>query len=128
MLAYSSMENMGLVATAAAVGTRLAVAALLLHVLAHGVAKSLVFLSSGRHPGGPCSTRSPTSAPFSRAPLVGSAFPVGLVVLLGFPPFAMFASEWGLPERYAGASAGCSLRCSSSWRLPSRPSSARDPR
>ena len=36
MLAYSSMENMGLIAIAAAVGTTLAIAALLLHVLAHG--------------------------------------------------------------------------------------------
>src|SRR5665647_3229704 len=48
MLAYSSMENMGLVAVAAAAGTKLAITALLLHVLAHGIGKTLVFLGSGQ--------------------------------------------------------------------------------
>ncbi len=48
MLAYSSMENMGLIAIAAAVGTTLAIAALLLHVLAHGVGKTVLFLAGGQ--------------------------------------------------------------------------------
>jgi len=48
MLAYSSMENMGLIAIAAAAGTRLAIAALLLHVLAHGVGKTILFLAGGQ--------------------------------------------------------------------------------
>lgn len=38
MLAYSSMEHMGLIAIAAAAGTTLAIAALLLHALAHSLA------------------------------------------------------------------------------------------
>ena len=48
MLAYSSMENMGLIAIAAAAGTTLAIAALLLHVLAHGVGKTVLFLAGGQ--------------------------------------------------------------------------------
>ena len=48
MLAYSSMENMGLIAIAAAAGTTLAIAALLLHVLAHGIGKTVLFLASGQ--------------------------------------------------------------------------------
>ena len=48
LLAYSSMENMGLIAIAAAAGSRLAIAALLLHVIAHGVAKTVLFLAAGQ--------------------------------------------------------------------------------
>ena len=48
MLAYSSMENMGLLAIAAAAGTTLAIAALLLHVLAHGIGKTVLFLAGGQ--------------------------------------------------------------------------------
>lgn len=58
MLAYSSMETMGLIAVAAAAGTRLAVTALLLHVLAHGVGKTVLFLAAAN-------CRSPTAAPRS---------------------------------------------------------------
>ena len=49
MLAYSSIENMGLLALGAAIGSPLAVAAVLLHILGHGLAKSVLFLS--RRPG-----------------------------------------------------------------------------
>src|SRR5262249_18160178 len=38
MLAYSSMEHMGLIALPAAIGSRLAIAALLLHMAGHGLA------------------------------------------------------------------------------------------
>ncbi|HSN06278.1 MAG TPA: proton-conducting transporter membrane subunit, partial [Candidatus Angelobacter sp.] len=48
MLAYSSIEHMGLLALAAAVGGTLALAAALLHVLGHGLAKSSLFVVSGR--------------------------------------------------------------------------------
>src|SRR5690606_25257928 len=47
MLAYSSIEHMGLLALGAAIGTRLAVAGVLLHVLGHGLAKSVAFIASG---------------------------------------------------------------------------------
>ena len=47
MLAYSSLEQMGLAAVAAADSTELAIAALLLHVLAHGLG-SLLFIGAGQ--------------------------------------------------------------------------------
>ena len=47
MLAYSSLEHMGLLAIAAAAGTPLAIAAVLLHVVAHGLGKSVLFIASG---------------------------------------------------------------------------------
>ena len=48
MLAYSSIEHMGLLALAAAAGGALALSAALLHVLGHGLAKSSTFVVSGR--------------------------------------------------------------------------------
>lgn len=104
MLAYSSMENMGLVAIAAAAGTELAVAALLLHVLAHGIAKTLVFLAAGQLQAAHGSTaiRDITGV-LARSRLVGASFAVGLAVLLGLPPFAMFASEVAISRGLASA-------------------------
>jgi hydrogenase-4 component F len=110
MLAYSSMENMGLVAVAAAAGTRLAIAALLLHVLAHGIAKTLVFLGSGQLQAAHDSTEiSEVTGVLARSRLVGITFLVGLAVLLGLPPFAMFASELSISRALAGAHLGWAL-------------------
>ena len=47
MLAYHSVEHMGLIALGAAAGSPLAIAAVLLHVLGHGLAKGVLFLASG---------------------------------------------------------------------------------
>ena len=47
MLAYHSIEHMGLIALGAAAGTPLAIAAVLLHILGHGLAKGVLFLASG---------------------------------------------------------------------------------
>jgi len=94
MLAYSSMENMGLIAIAAAAGTALAIAALLLHVLAHGIAKTVLFLCAGQLQSTHDSTAvADVTAVLNRSRLLGVAFSVGMLVILGLPPFAMFASE-----------------------------------
>jgi hydrogenase-4 component F len=107
MLAYSSMENMGLVAVAAAAGTKLAIAAVLLHVLAHGIAKTLVFLGSGQLQASHDSTQiSDVSGVLARSPMIGVTFLVGLAVLLGLPPFAMFASELSISRALANAGLG----------------------
>lgn len=104
MLAYSSMENMGLVAVAAAAGTKLAIAALLLHVLAHGIGKTLVFLAAGQLQAAHDSTAiGEVTGVLARSRLIGTSFAVGLVVLLGLPPFAMFASELSISRALAGA-------------------------
>jgi hydrogenase-4 component F len=102
MLAYSSMENMGLIAIAAAAGTRLAIAALLLHVLAHGVGKTVLFLAGGQLQATHDSTAiADITAVVRRSRLVGVSFAVGLIVLLGLPPFAMFASELAIARSLA---------------------------
>ena len=102
MLAYSSMENMGFLAIAAAVGTPLAITALLLQVLAHGIAKTVLFLSAGQLQSSHNSTTiSDITAVLVRSRLLGGCFAVGMIVLLGFPPFAMFASELSIARSLA---------------------------
>lgn len=104
MLAYSSMENMGLIAVAAAAGTNLAIAALLLHVLAHGIAKTVLFLCAGQLQAAHDSTAiADVAAVLTRSRLLGTAFAVGMLVLLGLPPFAMFASELSIARGLADA-------------------------
>ncbi|OHV02281.1 proton-conducting transporter membrane subunit [Mycobacterium talmoniae] len=104
MLAYSSMENMGLIAIAAAAGTTLAIAALLLHVLAHGIGKTVLFLAGGQLQAAHHSTAiADITGVLPRSRLVGGAFAAGLVVLLGLPPFAMFASELAIARALADA-------------------------
>jgi hydrogenase-4 component F len=104
MLAYSSMENMGLIAVAAAAGTTLAIAALLLHVLAHGIGKTVLFLASGQLQTAYDSTAiADITGVIPRSRLIGGSFAIGLIVLLGLPPFAMFASELSIARSLADA-------------------------
>lgn len=104
MLAYSSMENMGLIAIAAAAGTPLAITGLLLHVFAHGVGKTVLFLAGGQLQVAHDSTAiRDISGVVRRSRMVGGSFSVGLIVLLGLPPFAMFASELAIARSLADA-------------------------
>jgi hydrogenase-4 component F len=104
MLAYSSMENMGLIAVAAAAGTQLAIAALLLHVLAHGVGKTVLFLAGGQLQAAHDSTAiDDITGVMGRSRLIGASFAIGIVILLGLPPFAMFASELSIARSLTDA-------------------------
>ncbi|MGW3045676.1 proton-conducting transporter transmembrane domain-containing protein [Kitasatospora sp. NPDC001159] len=94
MLAYSSMEHMSLIALAAAVGTHLATAALLLHMAGHGLAKGVAFCSSGHLMHLTHTTRiGRVRGLLGRAPVLGAAFGLAVLALLGLPPFSLFASE-----------------------------------
>ena len=94
MLAYSSIEHMGLLALGAAAGTPLAIAAVLLHILGHGITKAVLFLSSGEiyHLEGTTDIGA-ISGLLARRPMLGGIFGVGLVSLVAFPPFVLFVSE-----------------------------------
>ncbi|MEG8184556.1 hydrogenase [Nocardia terpenica] len=104
LLAYSSMENMGLIAVAAAGGTGLAVAALLLHVLAHGIGKTVLFLSTGPLQAAHDSTAiAAITGVAARSRLLATTVTVGVAVLVGLPPFAMFASELAIARSLTDA-------------------------
>lgn len=107
MLAYSSIEHMGLAALGAAVGTRLAAAAVLLHILGHGLAKSVAFTSAGQilhH------TRTSRIADVrglaTGAPALAGVFGLAVAALAGLPPFPLFASELGIARSAASAGLG----------------------
>ncbi len=105
MLAYSSIEHMGLLALGAAAGSRLALAAVLLHVLGHGLAKTVLFLGTGHLYQALGSSRIDSVRGLAgRAPLLAGTFGLGLCALLGLPPFSLFASELGMFR--AGFAAG----------------------
>lgn len=94
MLAYSSIEHMGLIALGAAAGVPLAIAAVLLHVLGHGLTKSVLFLTSGEIMAAEGTSRiDGVRALLARRPVVGGVFGAGLLALLGLPPFSLFSSE-----------------------------------
>lgn len=107
MLAYSSIEHMGLVALGIAVGTPLAVAALLLHVVGHGLAKAVLFCGSGRLLALEGTTAlSSVRGLVLRRPALGAAVALGLAALLGLPPFSLFASEVALLRAVVGGGLG----------------------
>ena len=94
MLAYHSIEHMGLIALGAAAGSTLAIAAVLLHILGHGLAKAVLFLASGEILLAEGSSEiAKVPALLSRRPVLGGIFGSGLAALLGLPPFSLFASE-----------------------------------
>jgi hydrogenase-4 component F len=94
MLAYSSIEHMGIVALAAGVGGRLAIAAAMLHVLVHGLAKSSVFVLSGRIATADGTTEiGALRSLLARRPGLANPFLAAMVALVGMPPFALFFTE-----------------------------------
>ncbi len=105
MLAYSSIEHMGLVAVAAAVGTPLALGAMLVHLLVHGLAKASTFVLAGRVLAVERTTTiADVRALVRTAPRIGWPFLAGVVTLLGLPPSGLFLTEAALVV--AGLQAG----------------------
>jgi len=104
MLAYSSIEHMGMMALGAAIGAA-ALPAVLLYMLGHGLAKATLFVVSGRI----LAVEGTPAIKDVRALLVrrpGLAVPwlIAMAALVGFPPFSIFFSEVGIIM--AGWSAG----------------------
>lgn len=94
MLAYSSVEHMGLVAIGLALGPLGAFAAWL-HVANHAVAKSASFLLAGRilHRYQTSEIGDVTGL-LRVMPWTGSFFAIGILALIGLPPFGLFVSEF----------------------------------
>lgn len=104
LLAYSSLEQMGLISVAAAAGTRLALAGLLLLIAGHGIAKAILFISAGQlQHAHNSSLIADVSGVIARSRLLGAALAIGLLGLVGFPPFALFAGELAIARGMAGA-------------------------
>jgi hydrogenase-4 component F len=94
LLAYSSIEHMGVIALGAGFGG-LGLAGALLHMWTHGLGKTGLFFGSGNvrlryHATGGPRVRGLLAA----LPLTGSALALGAVAIVGLPPFGLFWSEW----------------------------------
>ena len=94
MLAYSSVEHIGLVALGLGFGGAIGVSGALLHVANHGLAKSVVFLLAGRIRAAYGTVELAGVRGLLRAlPLTGRGFLLAVLALLGLPPFGLFTSE-----------------------------------
>ncbi|MGH3392088.1 MAG: proton-conducting transporter membrane subunit [Actinomadura sp.] len=110
MLAYSSIEHMGLAALGAAAGTRLAAGALLLHILGHGLAKAVAFTSAGQILHHAKTSRiSGVRGLATTRPVLAGVFGLAIAALSGLPPFPLFASELGIARSAASAGLGWAL-------------------
>ncbi|PYR56704.1 MAG: hypothetical protein DMF91_21315 [Acidobacteria bacterium] len=94
MLAYSSIEHMGLVSIGFALGP-LGMFAALLHLINHAVAKSMSFLLAGRILRRYGTTEvAGVSGLLKAMPWTGPLFAAGIFTLVGLPPFGLFVSEY----------------------------------
>ncbi len=94
MLAYSSVEHMGLVSLGLALGP-LGTFAALLHLVNHAFAKSMAFLAAGRVLRRYGTTEIAGVSGLLRAmPWTGALFAAGVLALIGLPPFGLFISEF----------------------------------
>lgn len=94
LLAYSSIEHMGVIALGVGSGTQLGLAAALLHMLGHGVVKAAMFVVAGRLLRATGSTRiADVTGLLRRRRDLGGPFLAGAAALLGFPPFVTFFTE-----------------------------------
>jgi hydrogenase-4 component F len=94
LMAYSSVEHMGVIALGFGFGGPLGIAGAFYHMLNHSLNKSLMFFGAGNM------MRSYGSKEISRIRDVGRCFPVqaglwlaGAVAITGAPPFGLFLSE-----------------------------------
>ncbi len=95
MLAYSSVEHMGIVAFAIGTGGLIGIYGAVLHIINHAIAKPLMFFASGT-----VSQKFETKAMrhikgvITVMPATGALFLLGGLAIVGMPPFNIFLSEF----------------------------------
>jgi len=94
MLAYSSVEHIGIACVGLGFGGAWGIAGALLHIANHALAKSALFLLAGRiraaYGSGDIAA---VRGLLSRMPRTGAAFLAVMLALMGLPPFGLFTSE-----------------------------------
>ena len=96
MLAYSSVEHMGILIVGIGIGGP-ALFGTLLHVLTNGLTKGVIFLSSGNiHRAYGSKSTDVVQGAMRRLPLSGTMFLAGFLAITGSPPFGPFVSEFAI--------------------------------
>jgi hydrogenase-4 component F len=96
MLAYSSVEHMGILVLGLGIG-RTALYGTLLHVVTNGLSKGVLFLSAGNiHRAYGSKNIDQVYGAMRRLPLSGTLFLAGFLAITGSPPFGPFISEFSI--------------------------------
>jgi len=95
LLAYSSMEHMGIIAMAFGINTKLSIFAGILHILSHAFIKGSIFYSVGSilvnyH------TKEIFNIKglFGKMPITASILLLSVLAITGMPPFSLFITEF----------------------------------
>lgn len=94
MLAYSSIENMGLIAIGFGIGTPLAITGAVIQMVAHSITKPILFFSAGNIIQSYGTRNMDLIKGVNRSmPFTGFMMAAGTLAIIGAPPFAVFVGE-----------------------------------
>lgn len=97
LLAYSSIEHMGVISVGFGIGGYLGIYGALLHILNHALSKPLMFFASGKIQSHYGSTKiERIRGVLSTMPLLGMLIFIGAFSLAGSPPLNIFISEFAV--------------------------------
>jgi hydrogenase-4 component F len=97
LLAYSSVEHMGMVATGVGIGVPLGLYGALLHTFSHSAAKSLLFFVAGNVRENFGTLKLDRIRGMARGQRWTSVFLlIGILAIVGLPPFSLFVSEFAI--------------------------------
>lgn len=95
LLAYSSIEHMGLIAVGVGLGGVLGLYGALLHAFNHSIAKALLFFTAGNVRENFSTLRMERIRGMARClPWTSGALVLGTLAIVGLPPFGLFVSEF----------------------------------
>jgi hydrogenase-4 component F len=98
VLAYHSLEHMGIITFGLGIGSSVALFGALLHALNHALTKALMFLAFGSvqqsYAGTGAQGEEPYIGVFRAMPATGTLLALGGLALVGAPPFNIFFSEF----------------------------------
>jgi len=96
LLAYSSVEHMGILVLGLGIGGP-ALFGVMLHLVANGLTKGVLFLAAGNiHRAYGSKSTDQVGGAMRRLPLSGTLFLVGFLAITGSPPFCPFISEFAI--------------------------------
>lgn len=103
MLAYSSVEHMGILVVGVGIGG-LAVYGALLHLINNGLTKGVLFLSAGNiHRAYGSKSTEEVRGAIQRVPFSAAMFLTGFLAITGAPPFGPFVSEFTIVSAALGS-------------------------